>query len=243
MLPISSSVGEEVDASRDTANPGAIQPVGPVRRRGLGNRLEEDILGRVLVESRPGYFRYHYPTPQTGSGNTAPFIVKQRTDSNQLVSMRERVQLLEQQLCVGSSSAGPGGSSVPGLPTGGQHPAQPLEEHPRYADPVNLAWQRTLSERVLLLGPQLHMMRAGLEPGNSFTPRAPDAGPVARPWYEDHVGTQPSHELKENAAAITLAWKEGLVVRKAYVPFLTLSALTLGAILDHYLKHFKHYLI
>ena len=188
MLPISSSVGEEVDAPRDTANPGAIQPVGPVRRRGLGDRLEEDTLRRVLVESRPGYFRY--PTPQTGSGNTAPFITLQR-----------------------------------------------------YADPVNLAWQRILSERVLLLGPQLHMMRAGLEPGNSFTPRAPDAGPVARPWYEDHVGTQPSHELKENAAAITLAWKEGLIVRKAYVPFLTLSALTLGAMLDHYLKHFKHYLI
>ena len=143
MLPISSSVGEEVDASRDTANPGAIQPVGPVRRRGLGDRLEEDILRRVLVESRPGYFRY--PTPQTGSGNTAPFIVKQRTDSNQLECMRESVRLLEQQLCVGSSSAGPGDSFVPGLRTCGQHPAQPLEEHPRYAYPVNLAWQRTLT--------------------------------------------------------------------------------------------------
>jgi hypothetical protein len=42
------------------------------------------------------------------------------------------------------------------------------------------------------------------------------------------------HALKENAAAITQAWKEGLIVRKAYVPFLTLSALTLGDILDHF---------
>jgi hypothetical protein len=83
-------------------------------------------------------------------------------------------------------------------------------------------------------GSQLHVRRAGEEQRNTFTPRAPDAGPIARPWYEDHVGTQPSNELKENAAAITQAWKEGLIVRKAYVPFLTLEALTFGDNFDHY---------
>ena len=131
---------------------------------------------------------------------------------NKLECMRERIRLLEQDLRVGSASTEPGVSRLHGLPTGAQHPALPFEEHPRNAAAMNPAWQR----------------------GNTFTPRAPDAGPIARPWYEDHVGTQPSHALKENAAAITQAWKEGLIVRKAYVPFLTLSALTLGDTLDHY---------
>jgi hypothetical protein len=129
--------------------------------------------------------------------------------------MRERVRLLEQDLRVGSSSSEPGVSFVPGLPTGGQYPALPFEELPRNAAAMNLAWQRSLSEGVQLLEPQLHVRRAGSEQRNTFTPRAPDAGPVARPWYEDHVGKQPSNELKENAAVITQVWKEGLIVRKA----------------------------
>ena len=189
MLPISSSEGEEVDASRDIANPVAVLNF---HQRALGDRI------------------------------------------NKLECMRERIRLLEQDLRVGSASTEPGVSRLHGAPTGAHHPALPFEEHPRNAAVMNLALQRSLSEGVQLLEPQLHMRRAGLERDNTFAPRAPDAGPVARPWYEDHVGTQPSHALKENAAAITQAWKEGLIVRKAYVPFLTLSALTLGDILDHY---------
>jgi hypothetical protein len=62
--------------------------------------------------------------------------------------------------------------------------------------------------------------RIRLEPSVLFTPRSPADGPVARLWYADHVGTQPSDELKENATSIVEAWKQGLIVKKAYVPYL-----------------------
>jgi hypothetical protein len=197
-------------------------------QRTLEDHIEEDNVS-------PGYFQIHFP-PQNSPDITTPlaYIEKRRADIDQLEGMRERIRQLEQDLRVGSSSTEPGVSCVHGLLTGGQHPAMPFEKHPRNAAAMNLAWQQSLSEGVQLLEPQLHMRRAGLERGNNFTPRAPDAGPVARPWYEDHVGTQPSHELKENAAAITQAWKEGHIGRKAYVPFRKLSALNLGDKLDHF---------
>jgi hypothetical protein len=120
MLPISSSEGEGVDASRDIANPVAVPNF---HQRALEDRIEEDNIS-------PGYYRIHLP-PQTSPDNTTPlaYIEKRRADLNQLECMRERVRLLEQDLRVGSSSTEPGVSCLHGLPTGAQHPALPFEEH------------------------------------------------------------------------------------------------------------------
>jgi hypothetical protein len=182
MTPISSFEGEEVDASSNTANPEAVQQVEPVRRQGLGDRVEEETLRRVLAEShgdtlprsRPMTRSQNPRLSQQGGplhgeillgprpDNLTPlaYIGKRRADSNQLECMRERVRLLEQELRIRSSSSEPGASFVPGLPTGGQHPALPsFEEIPTNAAAMNLAWKHSLSEGVQLLEPQLQVKR------------------------------------------------------------------------------------